>query len=612
MKIGTRITLCSIAGVGLLGAAVTVSWSVADRSLRAKQAELIDSQAVAIGLNTADMIAATRSVYTGQVVGSLKPHGVAFKRAPVDGEAPLPAVLISGVSQVLRKSGGSDTVQFVLRSGWNINAEQGVVTEFEKQGWQHLLEQEKQLASTPAENRAAKYKPYSARDVLADGTPVMRVMTVDLASAQSCVDCHNRLEETEEIRALRGEQPLKRFALGDVMGAVVTTVPLAKAEAIVAELSATQASVSRNIWGAILIGGIVAALGGLLIGRQLSRRILSVSNRAREIAEGDGDLTERLDESSRDELGELCGNVNRFIRQVQELVAKIGGNSATLAGASNELAATATELSAGAAEATSQSATVAAAAEEMAVNMKLMAESSEAMSENVRVIASAVGEMSASIAEVASNSERAASVADQAAQLTAESNQKMGELGSTAKNIGQVILVIQEIAEQTNLLALNATIEAARAGEAGKGFAVVATEVKELAKQTATATESIRGQIQGIQSSTDAAVRTIQQINSVIGDVNQVSRTIASAVEQQRNTTDQIARNVSDTSVVSQSVARGVSESAAAAQEITKNIIGIDRVAQRTAAGASQTKASGDHLAELAEQLQSLVDAFKV
>lgn len=611
MRIGTKITLCSIAGVGLLGAAVSLAWSVADRTLHRKQAELIDSQAIAIGLNTADMIAATRSVYTEQVVGSLKPHGVAFKRAPGEGEGPLPAVLIGGVSQKLKGRGG-DTVQFVLRSGWNINADQGITSKFEQQGWSNLLQQAEALGSTPVEERAGKFAPFSSRDKLEDGTPVMRVMTVDLASAQSCVDCHNQLEQTAEIQALRGGQPVKQFALGDVMGAVVTTVPLSKAEAIVAELSATQATVSRTIWGAVLIGGLVATAGGLVIGRQLSKRILSVSSRAREIAEGDGDLTERLDETCRDELGELCGNVNRFIGRVQGLVSRIGGNSATLAGASNELAATATELSSGAAEATTQSATVAAAAEEMAVNMKVMAESSEAMSQNVRVIASAVGEMSASIAEVANNSERAASVADQAARLTAESNQKMEELGGTAKSIGQVILVIQDIAEQTNLLALNATIEAARAGEAGKGFAVVATEVKELAKQTAAATENIRGQIQGIQGSTESAVRTIQQINSVINDVNGVSRTIAAAVEQQRATTDQIARNVSDTSVVSQSVARGVSESAAAAQEITKNIIGIDRVAQRTAAGASQTKASGDHLAELAEQLQSLVDAFKV
>jgi methyl-accepting chemotaxis protein len=612
MKIGTRIILCSFGGVALLGAVVIGTWAYADRSLRAKQEELINSQAVAIGLNTAEMIAATRGVYTEKVVGSLKPSGVKFQRAPQAGEGPLPAVLIGGISERLKSRSTDSTVQFALRSGWNINADQGITSEFEKQGWADLLKQAERLQNFAADERSGKYQPYSLRGVLPDGTPVMRVMTVDLASAQSCVDCHNQLEQTAEIKALRGNEPLKQFALGDVMGAVVTTVPLAKAEAIVAELASTQQAVSRTIWGAVGFGALAATVASVFVGRKLSRRLASVSLRAREIAEGDGDLTQRLDADASDELGELCGNVNRFIARIQGVIGKIGGNSTTLNQSSNELAATATQLAAGAEDATSQSATVAAAAEEMTVNMKQMAQSTEELSGNVQVIAAAVEEMTASIAEVARNSETAATVAEQAADLTAESNVRMSELGTTAKNIGQVIQVIQDIAEQTNLLALNATIEAARAGEAGKGFAVVATEVKELAKQTATATEDIRGQIQGIQGSTDAAIRTIQQINGVINNVNEVSRTIASAVEQQRATTDEIARNVSKTSSVSQTVARGVNESATAAQEITKNIVGIDRVAHQTSLGAGQAKLSGERLSELADHLQDLVDAFKV
>lgn len=611
MRISTRIMLCSVGGVALLSVAIITAWTFADRLLRVKQAELIESQAVAIGVNTAEMIAATRGAYS-EVVGNLEPHGIEFNQNPQSGEGPLPAVLIGNVAERLKRRSTQDTVQFVLRSGWNINPAQGMTTDFEKQGWQNLLEQADALRDLPVDQRSAHLKPYAARDVLEDGTPVMRVITADLASAQSCVNCHNHLEQTDAIRALRGNAPLKQFALGDVMGAVVTTVPLVKAEAIVASLSATQSTVSRTIWAAVICGMLVASAASVLVGRRLSRRIVSVSRRAQEIADGDGDLTQRLDANGRDELADLCGNVNRFISRVQQLVSQIGGNSATLSDASNELAATATQLASGAAQATGQSATVSAAAEEMTVNMNQMARSTEAMSSNVQAIAEAVQAMTTSIGGVAENTDRAANVASRAAELTVESNQKMAELGTMAKDIGQVMLVIQDIAEQTNLLALNATIEAARAGEAGKGFAVVATEVKELAKQTATATEGIRNQIKGIQDSTSAAIATIQEINQIIGDVNEVSRTIAVAVEQQRSTTDEIARNVADTSQVSQSVARGVSESASAAEEITRNIIVIDRVAQQTAAGASEARSSGERLAQLSEQLQMLVDAFKV
>jgi methyl-accepting chemotaxis protein len=220
--------------------------------------------------------------------------------------------------------------------------------------------------------------------------------------------------------------------------------------------------------------------------------------------------------------------------------------------------------------------------------------------------------MTASISEVARNAAQASGVTEQAMRLAETSNASVGELGTSANEIGKVIDVIQDIAEQTNLLALNATIEAARAGEAGKGFAVVATEVKELARQTADATEDIRRRVEAIQGSSGQAVRNIGDITQVIRDVDQVSRTIAAAVEQQNVTTKEIAHTVSQTAVAVEAVASGVSDTAVATQEITTNIAGVDEAARRAAQETSHMQAASRDISQLAEQLHALVGRFRV
>ena len=202
-------------------------------------------------------------------------------------------------------------------------------------------------------------------------------------------------------------------------------------------------------------------------------------------------------------------------------------------------------------------------------------------------------------------------MAGTAAGLAGDGNAKIGELGTAATEIGKVIEVIQDIAEQTSLLALNATIEAARAGDAGKGFAVVATEVKELAKQTAAATEDIRRRIEGIQTSTGQAVRSIGEITEVIKKVNEVSRTIASAVEEQSITTKEIAKNVAETSTAAQTVARGVAESASVTREIARNITDVDAAAKQTAQGATVAQTASGKVSDVTEQLHALVGQFK-
>lgn len=375
---------------------------------------------------------------------------------------------------------------------------------------------------------------------------------------------------------------------------------------------------SANIRSNLMLAGVFAAclvvvcLAWLFIARGITRPIRRAADMLKDISDGEGDLTRRLEVVGRNEIGDLATYFNRFVEKLQGIITSIAGNTVTLAGSSTELSATATQLAGGATETETQSAAVAASADVLTHSMNGMAASAEQMSENVKTVAAAVEEMTVSIGEVASNAEQAASVADQASRLADASNQKVAKLGGAAEEIGKIIVAIQDIAEQTNLLALNATIEAARAGDAGKGFAVVANEVKELARQTAEATESIRKSIVGIQDSIGDTVQSIGEISHVIKEVNSVSRVIASAVEEQSITTKEIAQNVAQTSVAAATVSQGVAQSAAASQDIARTIGGVSNAAQQTAQGASHTQMSGRELSRIAEELKVLVGQFRV
>jgi len=303
----------------------------------------------------------------------------------------------------------------------------------------------------------------------------------------------------------------------------------------------------------------------------------------RDIAEGEGDLTRRLEVKSRDEIGELGKWFNVFVEKIQTTVSTIGQHAQDVANSSEKLTAVSHQMSTNSEETASQANMVAAA--------------SEQISKNVQTVAAGSEEMGSSIQEIAKNAGEAARVAQEAVQVAAMTNQTIGKLGESSAEIGNVIKVITSIAQQTNLLALNATIEAARAGEAGKGFAVVANEVKELAKQTGEATEDISAKIGAIQRDSQGAVTAIQQISGIINQINEIANTIASAVEEQSATTNEIGRNVSE-------AARG-------SAEIAQNVVGVAQAAQSTAGGATETQAASQELARLAVALQRAVDQFK-
>ncbi len=414
------------------------------------------------------------------------------------------------------------------------------------------------------------------------------------------------MNQANQVFATQTKPSLEKVQ--DLLGKVREEV---KANVMTDEQMLTAASRARNI---VLAVSGAALLLGIMLAWAIASGIIRPLRKGVKFAKtvADGDLTQQVDIDQADEIGDLAKALNGMASSLRKIMGDIAVKGQTLAGSSTELSATSTQMAGNSQEMTNQSSSVAAAAEEMSVNMTSMSASTEQMSVNVKTASASVEEMTASITEIAKNAEQASSVADQAAKLTETSNDKIGQLGSAADEIGKVIEVIQDIAEQTNLLALNATIEAARAGDAGKGFAVVATEVKELAKQTADATEDISKRISAIQSSTGDSVDSIGKISDVIKHVFDTSQTIASAVEEQSITTKEIAQNVNQVAIAAETVSKGVTESAAASQEITQNITGVDNAAKQTAQGATQTQTAGTELSKLSEELQSLVGQFKV
>ena len=297
-----------------------------------------------------------------------------------------------------------------------------------------------------------------------------------------------------------------------------------------------------------------------------------------------GDLTAQVAGNYQGDHADIKNDINAMTEALRSSMRSISENAGSLSTASEELTATSQQMSANAEETSAQANVVSASAEQV--------------DKNLQTVATGTEEMSASIKEIAKNAHESAKVATAAVKVAEDTNQIVSKLGDSSTEIGQVIKVITSIAQQTNLLALNATIEAARAGEAGKGFAVVANEVKELAKQTAKATEDISRKIEAIQGDTKSAVSAIGQISSVIKQVNDISNTIATAVEEQNATTNEMARNVG--------------EAAKGSGEITKNISGVADAAKSTSHGANDSLKASQALAQMSTELRDLVSRFKI
>jgi methyl-accepting chemotaxis protein len=350
----------------------------------------------------------------------------------------------------------------------------------------------------------------------------------------------------------------------------------------------TAASESADRSKTIMITLVV--LGVLLVGVMVLGVIRSINGplgelRARigDIADGEGDLTARLEESGSDELTDIARLVNRFISQIGGVIAHVAGSAQTVAAAAEEMSTNTLAIS--------------TASEETSVQASSVSDLAATVSTNVQAVAAGAEQMGAAITEIARNTTEAATMAQRGRDVVDTANQTVVQLGQSSEQIGEVLRVITAIAAQTNLLALNATIEAARAGELGKGFAVVANEVKDLARETALATEDISRRVEAIRSDAQSAATSVSEIGDVIVGISEFQVVISAAVDEQIATTNEMSRNVAT--------------AAAATTDIASDIAGVSESAQSTAMGVSESLQALKELAAMSSELQVLVERFR-
>ncbi len=362
-------------------------------------------------------------------------------------------------------------------------------------------------------------------------------------------------------------------------------------------------------------GGVTSILAiGLLwyAAGSIVRPIRHTVDMLKDIAEGEGDLTKRLDITVKDEIGEMATWFNLFMEKLLELITQIVTDAGSLNRASAALAGIAGEMKRGSQTMSERSRAVTTGAKKMVLTMSGVASACEEASTNVHIVASSTDNMTLTIREIAQKAETSRAIATSAVAKAGEVSDKLGYLGQATLEISKVTEVISDISDQINLLALNATIEAARAGDAGKGFAVVASEVKDLAKQTAEATQVVQSQIENIQKATEDTVSEVNQILEIFNNVSENVASIATEVEGQAATTQEIAENISQTSIGIQEVNQNVSQGSAVIGSITTEMTEVNKAVQQASASIGQINVKSAELSDLSDKLQDLVGRFKV
>ncbi len=384
--------------------------------------------------------------------------------------------------------------------------------------------------------------------------------------------------------------------------------------AVIGEIDAAEifapVTTTRNIiLGVGLVALLFAGLVGFFGARSITRPLAALTDVMRVMAGGEYGVTVPATDR-KDELGEMAEATEQFrekliegralaVQQAAEQERQIERGKRMEAAVSqfDEAIGIVVEgVSSAATELQSTAQAMSATAEETANQSQVVAAAAEEMTQNVQTVASATEELSASISEIGNQVTQSNRIVGDAVLQADTTNQRVRHLAEAAEKIGDVVTLINAIASQTNLLALNATIEAARAGEAGKGFAVVASEVKNLAMQTAKATDEIGGQVRAIQESSQSSADALQGITKVISQVNEITTAISSAVEEQRAATQEISRNVQ--------------QAAAGTGEVSSNIVGVTEASQQTSHASHQVLTAAADLARNGATLRQEVETF--
>ena len=449
------------------------------------------------------------------------------------------------------------------------------------------------LASTAAEHAAAQADVEEHSAVFAEVLEANGRLVTDPGLAQALTAVRPALEayveQARTITAARGRAAVAARPAFDAAFAELEASQemlserIARVSAATAERSDADAASTRRTLVVVAVLALLLMLAlGMVALRSVAAPVRQLQGRLALLAAGD------LSTSPQDWAGDEVGDMGRALETAQ---ASLRRTVQAMAGSATELAAASEEVSA-------TSGSMARSAEETSAQSEVVSAAADQVSRNVQTLSAGAQEMGLSIREIAQNAYEAAQVGVDAVAAAASTTETVVRLGESSRQIGDVVKTITGIAEQTNLLALNATIEAARAGESGKGFAVVAGEVKELARETARATQDIGRRVEAIQADTAGAVAAIAGISEVIARMNDFSTTIASAVEEQTATTTEMSRNVA--------------QAATGTGDIAQTVVGVATAAQATTAGVQDTARAAGELARMSAGLQELVRGFRV